>query len=97
MAINNEIMIRIETPDFFNYASKEKAKLAAVYNVEPSLILRRTDSTPTTSNSRVKPINEKLCAIKLRAEMNLMDIIEDSKALDESMRAFVNESEDSSA
>mmetsp|Transcript_25262 Transcript_25262/g.22979 ORF Transcript_25262/g.22979 Transcript_25262/m.22979 type:complete len:444 (+) Transcript_25262:3-1334(+) len=84
VALNNEIMISIETPDYndsedplMGSAAKRAVKLSnSPKNVSRSLSF---DS---------KASSEPPCAIKIRVELNLMDLLEDTMAVEETMKHF---------
>ena len=76
IALNNEIMIRIETPEEF--------QLGPGYSYSPAAEgeLKRGDSGRFAATQPTPPPQQQPCAIKLRAELSFTDLIDDSKDID---------------
>ena len=79
VALNNEIMISIETPEFINTSmSAEPIMMSSAAHRRPSILLNQ--------KAVAKP--EDICAMSFRAEINLIDILEDTLAVEQSLRSF---------
>ena len=75
MSLGHEIMVRIETPE----------------ELEPSLNPNEPSTSTGGQHPKAKQSEEAPCAIKLRAEVNLQDIFNDSKDIDGYVRKANND------
>ena len=92
MALNNEIMIRVETPDFANDTSFGTDSNVTREAQSPGLGGSNISSGRSRFFSELSAQNaEPPCAIKLRAELNMMDLLEDGMMVEQSLKnAFEN-------
>lgn len=83
MALNNEILITIETHDFTKSdgsSLQSSPIMQAAGRRGSSILLQRP-------NEGIKN-NTSLCALKVHAEMNLIDIVEDSIAVEQTLKSL---------
>lgn len=86
VALNNEILISIETPDFSAQASPSSNMdsqpiMNSAGRRGSSILLQRPDE-----HAKNKGCSH--CAVILNAELNLIDIVEDSMAVDRSLKSM---------